>query len=916
MQSPSQRILARHQLLLATALVSAAAAVNGLPSWAQEQESSEAIEEVLVTGSRIKRTDLTSVGPVAVLTEAAIENTGITNLETLLQRLPAAAGFGGNANSAYWVSNGWGTAQINLRGLGINRTLTLINGRRVVFGGTGANSSVDLSLIPVSLISRIEVLKDGASATYGADAVAGVVNLITKSSFEGLEVNGKFGMTDEGDGEEYLADITWGASNERGNIMLNVSYQNNKAAPMADNSRAPCSLADDGNGNLVCQPGSSSTIGGRATLPAGAMMPDGTVLTAPTRINFNQDPNGDGDFYELFDINKHGFNFNPYFNSSNPVERLSFATIGNYQIAESVTAFTEMLYTKRWSHQPASPATLTNIPFAANHPTNPTGVAFVLERRRLLENGARLFEQETDTFRLVTGLQGEFADDWAYDVAFNWGRNTGTDGIANNINMGRLAETLDPTVCGSGGIPCADILGFGDVTQEVLDYIVFNQVGLGGNQQISVTANVSGTLFALPAGPLGFAAGLEWREEKGWRDPDSLAVAGLALGNQEDPISGRVRAREAYAEVNIPVLRDLPMVRALDIDLAFRYSDYDLFKSDENYKIGLNWQIIDELKLRGTYTTAFRIPNVPELFGGVSEGNLTTIDPCSGWSALDPSSNVYKNCQAAGVPVGYVQLGNTILTDRGGNPNLEPESARSFTIGLVAEPHEGLSVTVDYFDIEIDNAIRETPGSTKLAFCYNSPNLSHVFCGAEHHTRNPLSGDIDFLSTQKANTGREVMRGVDVGTVYNFEWYGISHNVDVQATYLAKYESLNFAGDTPFVIDGRIGGGNGGYPHWRGNASWTAAAEKWSATYSVQMIGAGKDFNVSEGLGAQIGAEFYHNIQFTYNLSEAARLSAGIDNLFQNNPPFVASWTDANTDTMTYDLLGRRGYVRLTYRWR
>jgi len=870
------------------------------------------LEEVVVTGSRIKRKDLSGVGPVTVLNEAAIEATGVTSLEVLLQRLPAAAGFGGNQTSAYWVSNGWGTPQINLRGLGVNRTLVLVNGRRVVFGGTGANSSVDLSMIPMSLISKVEVLKDGASATYGADAVAGVVNLITKKEFEGLEVEGKFGMTDEGDGEEYLVDLTWGASGDAGNIMVNMSYQDNKASPLADDSRAPCPLFPDGSGGLECG-GSSSTIGGRATLPAGATLPDGTVLTEPTRINFNQGA-GDGDFYEPYDGSKHSFNYNPYFNAVQPIERFSFTTLGSYNLNDETRLFAELMYTHRESMQPASPATLVDIFYAADHPTNPTGVDFTLERRRLLENGARDFLQEVDTWRVVTGVEGTISDRWSYDVAFNWGRNTGIDAIANNINMLRFGETLDPDVCGSGGIPCGDYLGFGDVTQEVLDYIVFNQQGTGGNEQISVSGNISGDLFELPAGMVGIAGGVEWRKEKGWRNPDSLVVAGLALGNQADPISGTTKTKEVYAEMHVPLLADMPFVQSLDMDLAVRYSDYDLFGGDTNYKIGLNWQASNAIKLRGTYTTAFRIPNVPELFGGVSEGNLTTTDPCSGYASLDSSSTVYQNCQAAGVPLNYVQLGNTILTDRGGNPDLQPESAKSMTLGLVLQPLDGLSFTVDYFDIEIEDAIRETPGSTKLSICYNSPSLSHIFCGPDHHTRNSVNGDINYLSTQKTNTGREVMKGVDFGAVYNFDTEGLAHSLDVKATYLAKYESTAFDGDEPFEFDGFIGGGNGGYPHWRANASWTTSAEKWSGTYSVQMIGSGDDFNATEGIGSHMKAVFYHNVQFSYSFSDAMKLSLGIDNLFQKNPPYVASWTDGNTDTMTYDLAGRRGYLRFTYR--
>jgi len=904
------------KMMLVLALSTSSTALYISPVLAQDQDEDDdaVVEEIMVTGSRIARKDLTSVGPVTILDELQIAAVGTNNLETLLQRIPAAAGFGGNSTSAYWVSNGWGTPQINLRGLGISRTLVLLNGRRLVYGGTGANSAVDLSMIPMSLVSRIEVLKDGASATYGADAVAGVVNIITKSSFDGLELKSKYGMTDEGDGEELVLDLTWGVQNDRGNLMVNVSYQDSKPAPLWDSSRAPCPGTPTKDG-FVCNALSSSTIGGRGTVPGGYLMPDGTITSGPTRINFNQDPNGNGDSFSVYNGNRDGFNYNEYFNASNPLKRLSFTTLGDYAISDSVSLFTELMYTKRWSNQPASPATLRNLSFAASHPTNPTGIDFVLERRRLLENGARYFEQETDTFRIVTGFKGSFADDWSYEAAFNWGYNTGTDSILNNINTGRLAKTLDTSICGSNGIPCADVFGYGDVTQEVLDYIVFTQTGTGGNELLSLTANVTGELFELPAGPVGVAFGVDWRKQKGWRNPDSLAVAGEALGNQQDPISGKVVATEVYAEAHFPLLADMPMIKALDLDAAFRYSDYDLFGGDSNYKLGLNWQITDAIKFRGTYTTAFRIPNVPELFGGVSEGNLTTTDPCSNWSSLPPSSNVYQNCQAAGVPVNYVQLGNTILTDAGGNPDLQPESAKSMTLGLVIEPLEGMSITVDYFDIEIDDAIRSTSGSTKLALCYNSDNLSHEFCQPQHHTRNPLNGDVNFLSAQNANTGREVMKGFDFGIVYNFEAGRLNHNVDLQATYLDTYESTAFDGDTPFVLAGHIGGGNGGYPKWRGLATWTTSADKWIGVYSIQMIGKGKDFFVDQGVGSRMNAVFYHNVQFSYNVTDAFRVAAGVDNLFQKDPPYVYGWTDGNTDTMTYDLLGRRGYIRMSYRW-
>ena len=866
------------------------------------EPAGDRIEEVVVTGSRIRRTDLNSVGPVTILDAPQIAATGVTSLEVLLQRLPSSAGFGGNQTSAYWVSNGWGTPQINLRGLGINRTLVLLNGRRVVAGGTGANTAVDLSMIPVSIIQRIEVLKDGASAIYGADAVAGVVNIITKQNFDGVEASAKAGAAFEGDGEELQLDLTWGITTDRGNLMANISYQDANEVYMPDRVDCPKAEVD---GELVCF-GSSSTIGGRALLPDG------------TRINFNQDPNGDGDFFEPYNPLLHNFDFNQSFNAVNPLERISFSAFGDHVLTDDISIFGELMFTNRQTQQPASPTTVQRISIDATHPINPTGEDLFLENRRIAESGNRDFFQETDTWRVVAGLQGELSDSWNWEVSYNWGRNTGIDGSTNIVNLLRLAETLDTSVCGTAGVPCADILGFGDVTPEVLDYILFTMIGTGGNEQTSLSANVSGELFDMPAGPVFVAAGIESREDKGWRNPDSLVVIGAANTNAADPISGTVKSDEVYVEVSLPLLTDVPLAQSLGLDLAFRYSDYETFGTDDNYKIGLNWQVVQDFKVRANLSTAFRVPNVNELFGGVAEGNLTTTDPCSGWSSRDPSDVVYQNCQADGVPVGFTQLGNTILTTVGGNPALEPESADTFTLGIVYEPSflEGLALTLDYYDIEIDDAITQIPGSTKLDVCYNTPGLAHEFCTPAHFTRNSLSGDVDFLSAQPVNTGLETVSGIDIGLTYDFDLADLPSTFEFKTTLLNEYEVTPFDGAAPIVFDGHIGGGNGGYPEFRSYLSLNVGGDRWNGNYSVQIIGEGDDFNADPpDIGSKIDAVVYHFAQASYQLTERAKLAIGIDNIFDEDPPYVASWTDGNTDTMTYDLIGRRGYARITYRW-
>lgn len=895
------------QALIAAILTAAAGS-----GWAQEPASTaQAMQEVTVTGSRIKRQDLESVGPVAVLDSAYIEASGVTSTEVLLQRMSASAGFAGNQTNAYWTSGGWGTAQVNLRGLGANRTLVLINGRRVVYGGTGANGAVDLNMIPTSMIERIEVLKDGASALYGADAVAGVINIITRRDFDGLELESKFGQTTESDGEELSGSLTVGVTGERGSIMAALSYVEMQEVNMAD--RETCGLAVSGD-ELVCS-GSANTSGGRATF-----------LTGPntgSRINFNQTPGGDGDFYEPYDPSVHNIPYFHWLNAVNPVKKTTMTVFGDYELADRTSLFTEVIYTQRETDQIATPATLQSYyvpgvgvaPFdiPAAHPTNPTGETIRLDRRRLVETGVRDTFQETDTWRIVVGVEGEFGDDWTWDVSYNKGRNTGIDGSTNVANLQRVYETMFN--CNDTTVPCADYLGVGDISQEAIDYIMFTRRDTGGNEQQSITANIAGSLFSLPAGRVGFAAGAESREDKGWRNPDPLVVASIANTNQQSPIEGKIEADEVYAEFSVPLLADLPLVKGLEANLAGRYSDYDLFGSDSNYKAGLMWTVIDGLRLRTTTSTAFRVPNVPELFGGVSEAQLTTADPCSNWSTQDPSSNLYQNCEAAGVPPGYVQIGTVIRTTVGGNPDLQPEDAETFTVGVVWEPEfaTGLSMTLDYWKVEIDDSIQSISGSQKLSNCYNSVDLSHPFCAPEFQTRDPLTGEVNFLSAQPSNIGAEDAEGIDLSMQYATTLGDLGATFGLNVSNLRQYDVTAYEGAVPTEYAGYITSGRGGYPEYRGDASASLQGNRWSANWNMQYIGEADDILVPTGPGSSIDAVMYHNVQFAYQVTDAFEVAVGVDNLFDEDAPFVASWIDANTDTMTYDLMGQRWYVRLNW---
>jgi iron complex outermembrane receptor protein len=882
---------------------------------AQQQVASTAapsedvpMERVQVTGSRInlKQAQISGVGPVTVIDAEAIQRSGAISAEGLLQRLPASAGGAGNQTSAYWTGNGYGTTQVNLRGLGIDRTLVLLNGRRVVNGGTGANSSVDLNMIPIALIDRIEVLKDGASAIYGADAVAGVVNIITKKHLDGGEAAVRYGKTTRGDGDERAVDLAWGVKSKSGSLMTAINYSESGEVNMA--TRAPCGLSEQ-DGKLVCT-GSSATIGGRARLADGR------------RVNFNQVAGGDPRFYETYSGAKHNYNGNPFLNAVNPIKRIGISTFGSTNLTENTQFFTELLYSNRKSNQLATPGSLgvyRPIRIAATDPTNPTGQDLTLERRRLAEAGPRTFFQETNTFRVVAGLKGALSPTWDWSAALNWGRNTGVDGMTNVANLDRVDATLNRSTCSNAAgaaVPCGNYLGYGNLTPSVLSYILGTTRDTGGNDQKSATASISGQLFDLPAGSVGFASGVELRREMGWRDPDPLTVLGIANTNRQDPIAGEYDAKEVFAELAIPVLQGIPMVDSLYLNTAMRYSDYSLFGSKSTYKVGLDWQVVPSLKMRANFSSAFRVPNVPELYGGVSEGNLTTSDPCSGWSSLPSSSVVYQNCQASKVPLAYRQLGNTILTTAGGNPNLAPEDARTFTAGAVWTPSKNLTFTLDYYDIKISDAIQAVDGSTKLSVCYNTPGLAHLFCDAASFTRNPVTGEIDFLSAQPANAASQRVSGIDVGAMVDFKVSGMASSLSVDVSRLKRFDVLPFPGGELISYAGKITGGQGSYAKWRGLTSLTMGQGPWSGSYTIQYIGSADDINAARGdVGDHAPSIAYHNLQLKYAFSKAVDVSFGIDNLMNKKAPFIQSYTDANTDTMTYDLLGRRWHARLGYRW-
>jgi outer membrane receptor protein involved in Fe transport len=856
-----------------------------------DEVDSQTTERIEITGSRIKQVDLESASPVTVIDATQIAFSGISSVEELLQEMTAAAGPAGNATNAYWTSNGYATAQINLRGLGIKRTLVLLNGRRIVAGGTGANDSPDLNMIPVNLIKRIEVLKDGASAIYGADAIAGVVNIITKDDFSGAQLTMKAGASDKGDAENQEINLTLGSDFERGNMVVNINYVNTGNALQSE--RNPCPLTEV-DGKLECFY-SGSTVGGRATLADGS------------EVQFNQNPTGDGNSYSTYSNSEHGYNWFESLNSYSPMQRFNIATLVNYDVNDDVQLSTELIYANRRSSQIVTPRGFAKVNVASDFVYNPTGQDLVLKNRRNVEVDNPEFFQETNTLQTSFMLNGELANDWQWQLSYSYGRNTGTDGWSYDFNDARVAQTLDSSVCSTepgAAIPCGDYFGVGELSQEVIDYVTYQREGTGGNELRAWAGQLTGDLIELDAGTLAFAAGIEQRDEKGWRKPDTVAQQ----NGDEDAISGAYQVKEAYIEFAVPLARNTAWAENLAADVALRYSDYSTFDSDTTYKLGLTWRINDDFMLRGVRSSAFRTPTITELFGGTNTENLITVDPCAG-----ATGTIKENCLAAGVPVDFVQDGSTVKTSVGGNPDVAPERANTLTLGAVWQsPYaDDLAVTLDYFDIEIDNAINSVAGSNMLRLCYSDPVAYAAYC--DNIVRDENTHQVIEIEKRPMNAANEKVAGIDVNVKYKTEYNGYQLSLNWDVTRLLTHENTAFDGAETEVLLGKITADRGSYAKWKSNIQTSVATQDWKFNYSIRYIGKADDENGGGPIGSSVPSIFYHDIQASYAMSDDLVFSAGIDNIFDKQPPFLTSTNDANTDVFTYDTIGRRGYVKANY---
>lgn len=898
--------------ILGLAVVSAIPMFSSMQVLAAE-DSAESIEKIQVTGSRISRSDMEGASPVTLIGADDIKAMGATSIDSVLQKMTATGGAMTNPG----VNNGsGGNARIDLRGLGSQRTLVLVNGRRMINSGTGAASSVDLNTIPVSMIKSVEVLKDGASAVYGTDAVAGVVNIILKDDFEGLDMNVNAAITGEGDAPENSIDFTVGTSFDKGNIVLGMQYTDRGNAKQSDRDFSSCPIAEGANG-LNCNGGSTYSEGGHiwqdgvigdVNSEGNAFDDDGNPITSGLAIN-DSGLSGQGGLHPFTDADR--YNFAPARYLYTPMERLNLTGVATYELTDDTSLFTEFTYTKRWSEQQmaAQPVWfgfnynadmdedgdsllgqsynskvdrdgdgIADRDADGNYITESANYAYdddIFYGRRMSDTGPRYYEQTVDTVRAVVGAEG-FVGDYSWDVSANFGRNDSVDKTGNLHNMGAIQDQII-----EGTFNPLDQAAW---SGEEFSKNVYTEVNNGGSQLFILAASVSGEMFELPAGYTAFAAGIERRQEKAWYTPDSLTAQGLANDPMVEPTAGGFDVNEAYVEFAIPLLADAPFAQNVELSAALRAFDYSTFGSDETWKLGLTWKANDELMFRSVVSTAFRAPTVSELYSGNS-----------------PS---FEN-------VTYPGAQDQAEVTVGGNDQLTPEEADTLTAGIVYEPEwfDGFSMTVDYYDIEIENAIVTVDNQYIVDECLNNAaNAGTALCQSSNVTIDG-TGRIIF-NNQLQNIGVEKTSGYDLNLEYSFDAVGLNWKAGLDTTYLDEYVK-QVTGD-PVDYAGIITSGSGGYAEIKSNFTLNVAGDNWDAQYQARYI-AGMDsfacLNKDTCYAPTTPSVVYHDLSGSYTVNETVSVSAGVNNLFDKQPPYYTGNNESNTDPYTYDVLGRRFFA-------
>lgn len=928
-------------------------------------------DEILVTGSRIRRIAADSPSPVATVDADQIRATGATQIGDVINQLPALA-----ITQTNQTSNLAGNAGINaldLRGMGTQRTLVLVDGRRQVPSIPGT-SAVDLSNLPASLIARVDVVTGGASALYGADAVAGVANFITRRDFHGVDANFRYGASTRGDMNVYSMDLTGGRNfaDGRGNVTLYGFYEEQPGSitgadrpwtaggyPFYTRQRSGQKyyISDDNqniyssNSPQVVLNGKLFAINNDGSLRAPQLGSRGFTNATPVTIsNSNNEAlgtlitNSGGEYHGRYD----GWYL------SVPSQRFSTRVSGNYEVSSALKLFANASLSQNRSEGAYAPLTafgsdavpadspfITSAILAANGGALPAnGLYFA---RRVMEVGTPMTVYRRQTFQSAVGAEGDFrllAHDWNYSTYYSYGVTQQDVRDVNATSYRRWYQGLDSTRGANGQAVCRSTLTNPNngcvainpllpLTQRMIDYIQYSSSWARSTmKQQVVSGYVSGGLFDLPGGSVQAVVGAEYRKEsndigvQAEYDPTSSRYD-PTLGVTATPLVGKYDVKEVYGELHVPLLKDVPGFRSLSVDGAVRLSDYSTAGKTTTYKFGGEWAPFRDIRFRATYGQAVRAPNIGELYTASSIGGMWITDPCQNWNVVnrtDKTQYTAKNCAtiAPGDTKTYWQYRDIISK---GNLDLKPETARTLTVGTVLQPHfiPGLSLTVDYFNIDLRDSIDAFPAQTLINKCVDQPTLNNIFCPLVQRdaNRNLLS-----VVTQKLNLAKYLTRGIDLGLQYatSLDRLGVAAitgklSIDANYTRLLKREYTLDPTDPTTTTEYR---GVFGSPTWKGVVRTAYTAETWGANWTLRHF---SPMRASTAISSATHDEvytpdvFYNDFSAWVRVLPGVDLSGGLNNAFDRKPPRIpgAEAGGANFElgyqAGVYDVIGRTFFV-------
>jgi outer membrane receptor protein involved in Fe transport len=918
-----------------------------------DQQKSQALETIVVTGSNIRRVDVETANPVVTIDKAAIQRSGKVTLGDLIQQLPSIAGSPMNPN----VNNGGGAgaSTISLRGLGSARSLLLINGHRV------PAQLQDLNMIPASVVERIEILSDGSSAVYGSDAIGGVVNVITTSSYEGGEFGADYGISDRDDAERKATHLTFGHTTDKGSLILGLNYNKQEEVSAANRAFSHDALYRYNTG-YVLKGGSSRTPNGRIFLtgPLADQFGCGSV----TRIA-GASGNSTAD-YRCYNGATDAFNYQAVGNVDlTPQERTGLFALGNYKITDTLEVFAEIFHNKTVSSQTIAPVPVdmlndgTYIP--ANNYYNVFGIPFGVDpegnstnglRSRLTTLGNRGTHFATTHDLANFGLKGSFGDNtWNWTTWGEYGKLSQEIRDVNYINYTKLIPNFDcSTAPGAGSCVPFDMFNLSEPnTVGLLKGASINPFLHGTFQYKAAGADINGNLFELPAGAVAMAAGLTYNNQYVNNTVDPVITTELT-GTKENPslvcdgpgsicsapTQGGFNVKEAYAELLVPILKDIPFAHSLNLNIGDRYSKYSNFGSTNNWKVALEYRPIEDLLLRGTASEVFRAPSTTDLFRGPAGDSPTASDPCgSATNAGNAACQGYTFNQTGTSQVNAIVAGSQYANaNLGTNISLEPEHGKSYDYGFVYDPTwlSGLSLNADYYRIVLDNLIVSGPGTAQTIIdkCFNTGQL----CSALIRNNSGSDiGQLKYVFEVPFNSGTLTTDGVDVGVAYRLaETAAGNFRFALGATYIEEYNI-----DPGQHLAGHFDRTYGNLARWHGlgNIDWNMGPfqASWQARYIGHVTigyanaGLGPSANADPGVPGEdlylgqpyhYGAYVYHNVNFGYNIEPINTLvQFGVDNLTDKQPPifYQQNVINANTDVATYDTVGRFYWGRVTVKF-